>query len=199
MKRASLLSAAALAAALGVASQASAQANTPFLGQVMEAAFTFCPKNWVEANGQLIPIAQNTALFALLGTTYGGNGQTNFAIPDLRGRASVHAGKGPGLEVVDMGEQWGADGTVLTVAQMPVHTHVLHAALDAPDTNSPDHALLGTFPAANKIYVAVGPPKIDMRPTAIDNAGGGMPFDQHQPSLAMRYCVCVSGVFPSRP
>jgi microcystin-dependent protein len=199
MKRASLLSAAALTAALGLAPQASAQATNPYLGQVMQVAFTFCPKGWAEANGQILPIQQATTLFALFGVTYGGNGVTSFALPDLRGRVAVHSGQGPGLAPVLQGQQLGTDATTLTTAQMPVHNHVLHAAAVAPDTNSPDHALLGTFAVDQKIYVAAGPPKVDMRPTAIGNAGGSQPFDQHQPSLGMKFCIALQGTVPPKP
>jgi microcystin-dependent protein len=199
MKRASLLSVVAFASFAGLAPQASAQATDPYLGQVMQVAFNFCPKGWIETNGQFLVVAQNAALFSLLGTTYGGNGVTTFALPDLRGRVAVHSGTGAGLAPVVQGQQLGTDFTTLTTAQMPVHNHVLHAALEAPDTNSPDHALLGTFAADQKIYVAKGPPKVDMRPTAIDNAGGAQPFDQHQPSLGMKFCISLQGVVPPKP
>src|SRR3954468_17740797 len=114
--------------------------GTPFMGEIKIVAFNFAPKTWALANGQLLPINQNTALFALFGTTYGGNGQTTFALPDLRSRVVVHAGQGPGLAPVLMGQQLGTDSTTLAIAQMPLHSHVLHAALEAPDTNDPDHA-----------------------------------------------------------
>lgn len=199
MKPASLVCVAGLLAGFGGASSASAQATDPYLGQIMQVGFNFCPKGWAETNGQVLPVAQVPALFALLGTTYGGNGVTSFALPDLRGRVAVHSGQGPGLAPVTQGQQLGTDATTLTMAQMPTHNHVLHAAAVAPDTNDPNHALLGVFAKDQKIYVAMGPPKVDMRPTAIDNAGGNQPFDQHQPSLGMKFCIALQGTVPAKP
>src|SRR5437762_3949648 len=104
---------------------ASAQASDPFLGQIMCAGFNFAPRGWAELNGQLLPISQNTALFALLGTQYGGNGQTTFALPDMRGRVLIHAGQGPGLTLRDQGESAGTEQVTLNNAQLPAHTHTV--------------------------------------------------------------------------
>ena len=125
-----------------------AQASDPFLGQVMCAGFNFEPRGWAELNGQLLSIAQNTALFALLGTQYGGNGQTTFALPDMRGRAMLHAGQGPGLTLRDQGERAGAEAVSISVAQMPMHSHNV-----SPQASSSDGSLtspLNAVPAGTK-------------------------------------------------
>src|ERR1044072_7080771 len=127
MRRAAVLAAAAFAAALSNWPSASAQASDMYLGQLMMVGFNFCPRGWTEADGQILAISTNSALFSLYGTTYGGNGQTTFALPDLRGRVPAHVGQGPGLAPVTQGQVMGADSTTLTLSQMPMHNHLLMA------------------------------------------------------------------------
>jgi microcystin-dependent protein len=199
MKRAALLTAAMLAASGFGAERATAQASDMYLGQLMLVGFTYCPRGWTEANGQILPIATNSALFALFGTTYGGNGQTTFALPDLRGRVPVHVGQGPGLPNVDQGEVFGTPATTLTTDNLPVHAHSFNATSAAPDTGDPSGALLPTFTGGANVYSKAGHPDRPMNPGSIGPSGKGLPFDQHQPSLGLRWCVSLSGVFPPRP
>ncbi|HWA92250.1 MAG TPA: tail fiber protein [Rhizomicrobium sp.] len=171
--------------------------QTPMLGQIMPTAFQFCPAGWVEADGQILNIAQNTALFALFGTTYGGNGQTTFAIPDLRGRVAAHAGQGPGLAGTPQGEVEGEAATTLTIDQMPVHNHSFNASPAPPNVKPVTGAALATFPAAATAY-ATTTPTVPMDKDSTTMTGQSMPFDQQQPSLVLKYCVAVTGDFPKR-
>ncbi|MBV9992418.1 MAG: tail fiber protein [Alphaproteobacteria bacterium] len=171
--------------------------QTPMLGQIMPTAFQFCPAGWVEADGQIMNIAQNTALFALFGTTYGGNGQTTFAIPDLRGRVAAHTGLGKGLASTPQGEVTGEAATTLTVDQMPVHNHAFNASPSPPNVKPVAGAALATFPAASTAYATTAP-VVPMVAESTAMAGESKPFDQYQPSLVLRYCVAVTGDFPKR-
>lgn len=186
----------ALPALLLLATPAGAQVK-PLLGQIMPTAATFCPAGWLDAHGQILNIAQNTALFALFGTNFGGNGQTTFAIPNLSGRAAGHTGTGPGLPSTVLGEEMGEPATTLTADQIPAHSHTYNASQIKPNVKIPTAALLPTFPAAQPAYATTAP-SVQMAKEAIAPAGGGMPFDQYQPSLVLRYCVAVVGDFPKR-
>lgn len=195
MKRTILTAAIAVLSLLGTKTATAQQ--TPFLGQIMPVAFQFCPAGWSEANGQILSIAQNTALFSLFGTSYGGNGQTTFAIPDLRGRVAAHSGQGPGLASTPLGEVTGEAATTLSVDQMPAHNHALQASPAPPNVKPVAGAALATFPAAATAY-ATTTPTVPMAKESTTTAGAGMPFDQYQPSLVLRYCVAVTGDFPKR-
>jgi microcystin-dependent protein len=206
---------------LGLAQPAKAQGE-PLLGQIMYVGFTFCPRGWADASGQLLPIAQNTALFALLGTTYGGNGQTTFALPDLRGRVAVHAGTGLGLLPVAQGEQGGTESRMLTFAQMPAHSHtatttvddlevtsVLRGSTAAANTTSPAGAALA---APKKDAYVSGPPNAEMAvgsvqstvtdgsaSTTVDATNSGTDsVPVRDPYLGMLACIALEGIFPSR-
>lgn len=184
----------AMAAGLGCAAPAFAQAE-PFIGQLALFGMNWCPKNWAPANGQLLPIQQNTALFSLLGVQYGGNGQTTFALPNLQGRAPVSASTS-----YPVGLSWGQSSTTLTIQQMPAHTHLVMAAAAAPTTGSPAGASLATFPNSQPIYAAASStPDILMNQQIVSVAGGSMPFSTQSPVLAMTWCVSLAGVYPSRP
>ena len=202
MIRKALLSAvaglSAAAGVMGAGPPAMAQASTPYLGQLMLVGFNFCPRGWIEANGQIMPIAPNTALFSLFGTTYGGDGVSTFALPDLRGRIPAHTGNGPGLAPVVQGEMMGTDSTTLLSSNLPRHTHQLFGTSSAPDNASPNNALVPTFAGTN-VYSAAGAASVVMKPTAIGPSGNNLPFDQHQPTLVLRWCVALEGVYPSRP
>jgi microcystin-dependent protein len=177
-----------------------AQATEPYIGEVITVPYTFCPRSYAEAAGQLLPISQNTALFALIGTFYGGNGVTTFALPDLRGRAIVHEGEGPGLSPQTIGEQSGATSVTLTTSQMPAHTHVaaMRAAPTLADSNDPTNNVAAL---ASRTFYTTGAPNVDMNPADITvaNTGGGQPIAKTSPSLAMKHCIALFGVFPSRP
>jgi microcystin-dependent protein len=177
---------------------ASAQASDPFLGQIMCAGFNFAPKGWAELNGQLLPIAQNTALFALLGTQYGGNGQTTFALPDMRGRVLIHPGQGPGLTLRDQGESAGAEQVTLNNGQLPAHTHTVTPQGSPNDATlmSPANGVPAT--KARTTLYAPGPGTVPMSPVLTSPAGSNAPVPVMQPYVVMRCFIAMQGVFPSR-
>jgi len=199
MKRMLATVAAAGLLATAVSGRVQAQGAEPYLGQLMIVGFTFCPRNWVEADGRILPIAQYTALFSLYGTTYGGNGQTTFALPDLRGRVPIHVGQGPGLPSYILGEMSGQVATTLNIMNLPVHNHLLMASAGAPDNKSPSNTFFATFPQQLPIYDTNGPTNAPFQPGAIGLTGGNQPFDNQMPYITLRYCIAMSGVFPPRP
>lgn len=155
--------------------------------------FNFAPRGWAECNGQLLPISQNTALFALLGTTYGGDGRVTFALPDLRGRVPLHQGNGPGLSPRTLGESTGTESVALTVNQLPSHTHTLKGSATRQDTNRVAGAAL-----SNSGYYSTQTPAADMHPAAVATTGAGQPHDNVQPVLCVNFVIAVEGIFPSR-
>lgn len=171
--------------------------SEPFLGMIAIYGFNFAPRGWAMCNGQILPIAQNTALFSLLGTTYGGNGQTTFALPDLRGRWANHVGQGPGLSSYDQGQVGGTESTTLTVNQMPSHNHNSTTPATAADGNSIDPAAGAVFGAGTSIYIAAAA-TIQMSPTPTSLTGGNQPFQILQPYLTLNFCIALEGIFPSR-
>lgn len=183
---------------LGAASTVSAQASDPFLGQIMCAGFNFAPRGWAELNGQLLPISQNTALFALLGTQYGGNGQTTFALPDMRGRVLIHAGQGPGLTLRDQGEASGSEQVTLNNAQLPAHTHTVTPQGSPSDATlqSPANGVPAT--KARTTLYAPGPGTVPMSPVLTSPAGSNAPVPVMQPYVTVRCFMALFGVFPSR-
>ncbi|HYI41561.1 MAG TPA: tail fiber protein [Allosphingosinicella sp.] len=175
----------------------------PFVAEIRIVPFNFAPKGWAFCDGQLLPLSQNTALFALLGTTYGGDGKSTFALPDLQGSAAMHPGQGPGLSLRDLGEIGGASSVTLLVSEMPVHTHALNS------TGSPSTT---TLPAANtsfgrsvggSFYKGNAPtptgPLVQLAPQALPPAGGSLPHNNLQPYLTLNYIIALQGVFPPRP
>ena len=182
------------------------QAQKPFLGEVQIFAGNFAPRDWAFCDGQLLPIAQNTALFSLLGTTYGGDGRTTFGLPDLRGRAAMHPGRGPGLASRRLGEKVGTETVTLTTAQIPSHSHTgttsttkidLSTNVGTSDTSDGQHIgnHLGAFnedatPDAKLGGVTSG--------TTINNTGGGQPHNNMQPSTTVNYIIALQGLYPSR-
>jgi len=175
----------------------------PFLSEIRTFSFNFPPKGWAFCNGQLLPINQNQALFALLGTTYGGNGQTNFALPNLQGRTPVHVGNGHTL-----GEAAGASSVTVSVSQLPAHTHVMRAknaqatlvggAIPA-NTKSLAQAAVATAtpaPAAN-IYSSQAPSGA-LAASSVTNTGGSQPHNNMMPYLVLNYCIALQGIFPSQ-
>jgi microcystin-dependent protein len=198
MRRAAVLAAATFAATLAGAPAAFAQASDMYLGQMMLVPYNFCPRGWTEASGQIMNISSNSALFSLLGTTYGGNGQTTFALPDLRGRVPVHVGQGSGLPNVDLGQVWGTPTTTLNISNLPQHNHSLNASAGAPNTGDPTGASLATFTGGASVYDNAGAPTKPLKFNSIGMTGSNIPFDQYQPSLGMRWCIALSGIFPAR-
>jgi microcystin-dependent protein len=169
--------------------------SNPFIGEIRLFAGNFAPQGWALCNGQLMAISQNTALFSLLGTMYGGNGQTTFALPDLRGRVPVHRGQGPGLTPRTQGEQSGSETVTLLSTQMPAHSHALRASTVAATGSTPAGALLGATSVNSYDNSAAGVP---MAAGAIGSTGGSQPHDNMAPTLALNYIISLFGIFPSR-
>jgi microcystin-dependent protein len=165
----------------------------PFLAEIKMFGGNFAPRGYAFCDGQILSIAQNTALFSLLGTTFGGNGQTTFALPDLRGRVPVHVGQGPGLSSVDLGQTGGAETTTLTVNNMPAHNHLASSSQAAASATRPS----GNVPSAGGGYTASSDGST-LNPAFIQNTGGSQPFDTHQPFLGVNFIIALQGIFPSR-
>ena len=166
----------------------------PFLGQIQPFAFNFPPRGWATCDGQLLQISGNQALFALLGTTYGGDGQTTFALPDLRGRTALHLGQGPGLTNRQIGQRSGAENVTLNVSQIPSHTHTLRAREELANSNKPENHVLS---AGEQIY-ETGAADVNMGSSSIQNTGGGGAHNNMQPFLVINWCIALTGTFPSR-
>ena len=168
----------------------------PFVAEIRIFPFNFAPKGWAFCNGQIMPIAQNTALFSLLGTTYGGNGQSNFALPNLQGSAPMHPGQGPGLSHHDLGEIGGADTVSLIESEMPAHTHAVTASLSDGTEQTPFNAFYATGVGIGQ-YAASGATTI-LSDNAVGLAGGGQPHNNLQPYLTLSFCIALQGVYPPR-
>lgn len=170
--------------------------NESYLGQIMLFAGNFAPAGWALCNGQLMPINQNQALYSIIGTTYGGDGQTTFGLPDLRGRAPIHYGQGPGLQPYVMGEIGGAEAVTLLTSEMPAHTHSFGQncnSSSAGEGNPVNHFLGTTDPG---IYATTSDAQMAGGNSSV--AGGSMPHENRAPYLAMNYVIALQGIFPSR-
>lgn len=169
--------------------------SEPFVAEIRMFAGNFAPRGFAFCDGQILAIAQNTALFALLGTTYGGNGTTNFALPDLRDRFPMHEGSGPGLTPRDLGEQGGVAAVSLTPAEIPAHTHDAAAVQGSATAQTPTNL----YPAATTTPV-YGPPSdlVPLAPASVAPAGAGLPHENRQPYLAVSFIIALQGIFPAR-
>ena len=161
----------------------------PFLAEIRIFSFSFAPRGWAMCNGQLLPINQNQALFSLLGTTYGGDGRVNFALPDLRGRAQIHEGSGHTL-----GERAGEQAHTVSINELPTHTHVVQASANTGDTPNPSNALLAQ--ASNVYRTADNLTSLD--PATVTVIGGSHPHENMQPYLTLNFCIALQGIFPSQ-
>jgi microcystin-dependent protein len=169
---------------------------SPFLGEIRIVGFTFAPRGWAMCNGQLLTISQNTALFSLLGTTYGGNGQTTFALPDMRGNVPIHQGQGVGTSSYSLGQMSGQEIHTLTTSELPLHNHTVNTSDSPRDNNYPGGAYLGQ---GENIYTAPGGPNAGpMAPNSINLAGGGVPHNNMQPYLVLNFVIAMQGIFPAR-
>jgi microcystin-dependent protein len=168
----------------------------PFVAEIRIFPFNFAPTGWAWCDGQLLPISQNTALFSLLGTTYGGDGKSNFALPDLQGRAPMHPGQGPGLSLHDLGETGGSDTVTLLESEIPGHSHALNASQGDAIERTPGSQLLATGIAIGQYGApdALTP----LSPNAVTPAGGDQPHNNLQPYLTFYFCIALQGVFPPR-
>lgn len=176
--------------------------SEPFIGEIRMFAGNFAPRGWAFCQGQILSIAQNTALFSILGTTYGGNGQTTFALPDLRGRAPMQPGQGPGLSSRTLGEQGGSENVTLLITQMPAHNHTVNAngspgngsvptgSVWAEVVNPADNALMGAYTNAA--------PNTTMSANAIGTAGGSQPHNNMSPFTCVNFIIALQGIYPSR-
>ena len=171
----------------------------PFVAEIRIFPFNFAPRGWAFCNGQLLPISQNTALFSLLGTTYGGDGRSNFALPNLQGNFAMHPGQGPGLSLRDLGETGGSAGVTLLPGQVPAHTHQLMATASTTSPSPAGNAMSqAVLPPATAVPVYRSPTnKVAMAADAVA-AVGGQPHNNRQPYLALNFCIALQGVFPPR-
>lgn len=170
----------------------------PFVAEIRIFPFNFAPKGWAFCDGQLIPISQNTALFSLLGTTYGGDGKSTFALPDLQGAAPMHPGQGPGLSLHDLGEVGGSQTVTLLESEVPAHAHQLRAnTVDPADTNVPSPSAAFAPSTGGTLYQPA--PGTHLAPEALAPAGGDAPHNNLQPYLTLHFNIALQGVFPPRP
>lgn len=171
----------------------------PFVAEIRIFPFNFAPKGWAWCDGQLLPLSQNTALFSLLGTTYGGNGKSNFALPDLQGRAPMHPGQGPGLSLRDLGETGGSETVSLLESEIPAHAHTLRANSDFGDLQQPSpNRVLARSQNASAYQTTTNQSVVTMSPNALATAGGDQPHNNMQPYLTFYFCIALQGVFPPR-
>lgn len=168
----------------------------PFVGEIRMAGFNFAPRGWGFCNGALVSIAQNEVLFVLIGTTYGGDGQTTFALPNLAGRLPLNQGQGPGLSPRTIGDMGGAEQVTLNSQQIPSHTHALAAASAGTRTSSAAGNLLGSGEA--DIYSRGSGQPVALSPNQLSAAGGSQPHTNLQPALAVNFFIAFEGIFPSR-
>lgn len=171
----------------------------PFVAEIRIFPFNFAPSGWAFCNGQLLPISQNTALFSLLGTTYGGNGKSNFALPNLQGNVPLGPGQGPGLSNRVLGESAGSATVTLLASEMPSHNHSLVAANEAAISNLPTGNLPARpFGRGSNLYTTATSPPATMATEAIVQTGSSQPHNNLMPYLALNFCIALQGVFPPR-
>ncbi len=167
-----------------------------FIGEIYMAAFQNAPRNFAACNGAVLPINQYVALFALIGTIYGGNGQTTFNLPDLRGRVPIGIGQGPGLSDIQIGQTAGAPTNTLMVTNLPAHTHALKGVSEAGNTSNPTNAYPAGTGSLDKEYNTSGT-AVSMNAGAVGSTGGSQPFSIQDPYLGLNFYICLNGVFPS--
>jgi microcystin-dependent protein len=171
----------------------------PFVAEIRIFPFNFAPKGWAWCDGQLLPLSQNTALFSLLGTTYGGNGKSNFALPDLQGRAPMHPGQGLGLSLHDLGETGGSETVTLLESEIPAHSHALMGSPENGDQGSFTSNVVLARSRNGSLYQSTTTQNlVAMNPSALSPAGGDAPHNNMMPYLTLYFCIALQGVFPPR-
>lgn len=170
----------------------------PFVAEIRIFPFNFAPRGWAWCDGQLLPLSQNTALFSLLGTNYGGNGKSNFALPNLQGRAAMHPGQGPGLSLHDLGETGGSDTVTLLESEMPAHTHTLRGNRNVAESPDPTGNALARTSSINVYQTNTNQNLVAMSPQALAPAGSSQPHNNLMPYLTFYFCIALQGVFPPR-
>jgi microcystin-dependent protein len=171
----------------------------PFVAEIRIYPFNFAPKGWAFCDGQILPISQNTALFSLLGTTYGGDGKSNFALPNMQGNAPMHPGQGPGLSLHDLGETGGSDTVSLLESEIPSHSHAVNAMAAVGNRTTPAANSLSRVTGSTPFVPASpAPPIVAMAANAIAPAGGDQAHNNMQPYLTLNFCIALQGVFPPR-
>jgi microcystin-dependent protein len=172
----------------------------PFVAEIRIFPFNFAPKGWAFCNGQILPISQNTALFALLGTTYGGDGKSTFALPNLQGSVPMHPGQGQGLSLHDLGEMSGSQTVTLLVSEIPFHNHSMNARPTAATTPSATPVAQAPSRSNSRPYSPSGvQPNLQMNFTGTGMNGSSLPHNNMMPSLTLNFCIALQGVFPPRP
>ena len=171
--------------------------SEPFIAEIRIFAGNFAPRSWAFCNGQLLPISQNTALFSLIGTTYGGDGRTTTALPNLQGRAAMHPGRGPGLSARQLGESGGAETTTLSEAQMPSHSHGWQGVVNPANDDEPEDKFVarGTGMGA---YTDNSNANVSMDQNTLSSTGGNQPHNNMQPLIAINFIIALQGIYPSR-
>ena len=174
--------------------------SEPFLAEIRIWAINYAPRGWAFCDGQLLPIANNTALFSLIGTTYGGDGRSTTAVPNLQGRAPMHPGRGPGLTARRLGEKVGVETVTLSEAQIPSHNHTWRGATDKPDTNVPTAAVPSRHKDNNieRVYSNDQTKLVDFASEQMANTGGGQDHENMQPYIGLNFCIALVGEYPSR-
>ena len=173
--------------------------SNPFVAEIRIFAGNFAPTGWATCNGQLLPISQNTALFSLLGTTYGGDGRSNFALPNMQGNAPMHPGQGPGLSLRDLGEIGGEQNVTLLQTEMPAHNHTAVAASGTGQPDPTNNAWASGAKGFGSIYSpSVNASNVQMSPTALSVNGGSAPHNNMMPYLGLTFIIALQGVFPPR-
>jgi microcystin-dependent protein len=170
----------------------------PFVAEIRIFPFNFAPKGWAFCDGQVLPLSQNTALFSLLGTTYGGDGKSNFALPNMQGNVPMHPGQGPGLSLHDLGETGGAETVSLLESEIPAHSHSLNAAAPPGVVFAGDPTTAIARSSGGAIYQTSNAGLVQMNPSAIAPAGGDQPHNNMQPYLTLNFCIALQGVYPPR-
>jgi len=170
----------------------------PFVAEIRILPFNFAPKGWAFCDGQLLPLSQNTALFSLLGTTYGGDGKSNFALPDMQGNAPMHPGQGPGLSLHDLGETGGSETVTLLESEIPAHSHSQMANSTTATKSLPTGNSFAKGSAMIPYLAPAGAPLVNLSDQTIAPAGGDQPHNNMQPYLTLNFCIALQGVYPPR-